>query len=334
MAKILITNSVPSDPILRQVPRRLANWCRHEFFLTPTGAPIDAWIVYDNLLQCETNLIERDRTLLITGEPPSVRRYRSAFTSQFGCVRTSHIDIRHANIVRGHEAQPWHFGMHPCRSHPRVLDYDALVSMTPPTKTKLLSVISSNKVVTEDHRQRLRFVGQLKTAFGDQIDVFGRGIRDMPDKADAIWDYKYHIALENDHSENYMSEKLPDGFLGWSFPFYSGSSYADGVFPRSSFARIDMYDPGRSISTIQAHLHSNSYESNLDKIGKARGTVLDDINLFAVLCNAYDTMDARIKARCGTNSGKVRQTQTTLLPKKNSVRLSVGRWMRSISLAA
>ncbi len=334
MAKILITNSVPTDPILRQIPRRLANWCRHEFLLTPTGAPIDAWVVYDNLLQSETNRIDRDRTILITGEPPSVRRYRSAFTNQFGAVRTSHIGIRHANILRGHEAQPWHFGMHACRSHPQVLDYDALASMTPPSKTKHLSVILSNKVVTEDHRQRLKFVEQLKSAFGDQIDVFGRGIRDMPDKADAIWDYKYHIVLENDHSDHYMSEKLPDSFLGWSFPFYSGSSYADGVFPRGSFARIDMYDPVRSIAAIQAQVHSNVCESSLDKIGKARATVLDEINLFAVLCKAYDSMDGRINTLHGTDSKKVKPTLTTLLPKKKSVRLSLGRWMRAISLAA
>ena len=332
MAQILITNSVPTDPILRQIPKRLASWCSHEFSLAPMGTPIDAWIVYDNLLGSETNPIERNRTMLITGEPPSVRRYRSVFTSQFGSVRTSHPGIQHPNIVRGHECQPWHFGMHPCRTHSQVLDYDSLASMMPPSKSKLLSVISSNKVVTEDHRQRLRFVEQLKSTFGEQIEVFGRGIRDVPDKADAIWEYKYHIALENDHSEYYMSEKLPDGFLGWSFPFYAGSKLADRVFPRGSFARIDMYDPARSIATIQAHLHSNSYERNLPIISQARRTVLDELNLFAVLCKAYDSMDARTEVRCRTISGSVKTT--TLLPKKKSVRLSVRRLMRAISLAA
>jgi hypothetical protein len=332
MAKILITNSVPTDPILRQIPRRSANWCRHDFSRTSTGQALDAWIVYDNLLQPETNRIDRRRTMLVTAEPPSVRRYRSVFTSQFGSIRTSHSSVVHPNVVLGHEAQVWHYGMHPSRSHAQILDYDDLASMKPPAKTKLLSVISSNKAVTDDHRQRLRFVEELKSAFGDQIDVFGRGIRDIPDKADAIWDYQYHIALENDHSAYYMSEKLPDSFLGWSFPFYSGSTYADGVFPQRSFARIDMYDPARSIATIQSHIEASSYPKNVDAIGMARNIVLDKLNLFAVLCDAYDSMDARLHEQLGPSRGRAKST--TLFPKKKSVRLSVDRFMRAIALAS
>ena len=329
MAKILITNSVPTEPILRQIPRRATSWCNHEFSLTSTGEAVDAWVVYDNLLKPETIMIDRRRTMLVTAEPPSIRRYRSVFTSQFGSVRTSHSTIMHSNVERGHEAQPWHFGMHPCQSHPQILDYDTLASFAPPAKPKLLSVISSNKVVTDDHRQRLRFVEKLKSAFGDQIDVFGRGIRDMQDKADAIWNYKYHIALENDHSEYYMSEKLLDGFLGWSFPFYSGSTYADRVFPKGSFARIDMYEPARSIETIQSILQSSSYERNLESIRKARSLVLNELNLFAVLCKAYDSMNSRV-IELPPRTAKL----TTLLPKKKSVRLSVRRLMRAMSFAA
>ena len=332
MASILITNSVPTDPILRQIPRRTAKWCNHRFLLLPNENAIDAWVVYDNLLKPETNRIERSRTMLVTGEPPSVRRYRSVFTSQFGSVRTSHSSIEHPELVRGHEAQVWHFGMHPCRTHSEILDYDTLAGMAPPKKTKLLSVISSNKLVTDDHRQRLRFVEQLKAAFGDQVDVFGRGIRDVPDKADAIWEYKYHVVLENDHSEYYMSEKLPDSLLGWSFPFYSGGPFADGVFPTTSFARIDMYHPAASIATIQSHIKRDSYRSHLDQIAEGRRIVLDELNLFAVLCKAYDAMKNGLENNHRQPPRKV--PLTTLLPKRKSVRLGIHRFMRSISLAA
>ena len=126
-----------------------------------------------------------------------------------------------------------------------------------------------------------------------------------------------------------MSEKLLDSFLGWSFPFYSGSTYADNVFPKGSFARIDMYDPDRSIATIQSNLQSNSYERSLESIGKARTLVLDELNLFAVLCKAFDSMNSRVLELPPRNA-----KSTTLLPKRESVRLSVRRLMRAMSLAA
>jgi len=332
MATILLTTSVPTDPVLRQIPRALPNWCNHVFVMDCSEERmIDAWFVYDNLVKPESHRVNRQRTMLITGEPPSIRRYRSAFTSQFGAIRTSHAALKHTQINRGHEAQVWHFGMHPCRSHPEILDYDTLACMPPPRKTKLLSVIASNKTVTEDHRQRLRFVDELKIAFGEQIDVFGRGIRDVPDKADAIWDYKYHIVLENDHSELYMSEKLPDAFLGWTFPFYSGSTHADKSFPEGSFARIDIVDPIRSIATIRSHIQSNSYEANRERIEEARKTVLDELNLFAVLCKEYDAMESRLPLQPHSRQRAV--NPITLLPKKNSVQLSMKRMMRALSLA-
>ena len=331
MATILLTTSVPTEPVLRQVPRAVPNWCNHKFVTECSEEQVvDAWFVYDNLVKPETHRVDRRKTMLITGEPPSIRRYRSVFTSQFGAVRTSHAAIEHPQTTRGHEAQVWHFGMHPCRTHPEILDYDTLASMSCPKKPKLLSVISSNKAITEDHRQRLRFVDELKNAFGDQIDVFGRGIRDVPDKADAIWDYKYHIVLENDHSELYMSEKLPDGFLGWTFPFYSGSTHADKSFPEGSFARVDMYDPVRSIETIRSHVQSNSYETRIEQIEKARKIVLDELNLFAVLCKTYDAMEASLSSQERMSQKTVRPL--TLLPKRNSVQLSMKRMMRAFSL--
>ena len=205
-----------------------------------------------------------------------------------------------------------------------MLDYDSLAQMNMPRKTKLLSVIASNKVITDDHRQRLRFVEQLRNAFGDQIDVFGRGIRELPDKADAIWDYQYHVALENDHSPFYMSEKLLDGFLGWSFPFYSGGEYADRVLPSGSFARIDMYDPEKSIAIIRRHISEYTFQSRMSHIAQARIVVLDELNLFAVLCKYFDSNPPM----------KGTKKPLTLLPKKRAIRLTFERFVRAIAMAS
>jgi hypothetical protein len=337
MAKILISNSFPTQPIVRQLPSQHGGWHRHDFAMSPFSGrvsplqddptPYDAWVVYDDLLVPETRRCARNRTLLITGEPPSVRKYRPPFGKQFGNVRSSHPTMSGAKAEITHEAQPWHYGMVPCNAHHETLTYDALNAMHCPSKTKLLSVISSNKVVTEDHRQRLRFVDCLKTAFGDQVDVFGRGIRDIPDKADAIWNYKYHIVLENDHSPFYMSEKLPDGFLGWSFPFYSGGPFADGIFAPGSFARIDMYRPDDSIAIIRSVIQENAFEQRMELISQSRKVVLDEINLFAVISRTVDGW----LAEQNTKPQPPKQSPITLWPKKRSIRLTFHRMLRAVA---
>lgn len=333
MGKILISNSFPSQPILRQVPRHNATWCRHQFELDDgtqesSSSSYDAWVVYDDLLRPTTRCCNRNRTILFTGEPPSVRRYRPPFTVQFAHIRTSHRNIKHVDAHHGHEAQPWHYGLFPCQAHSRTLDYDDIATLTRPNKPKLLSVIASNKVITEDHRQRLNFVEQLKSVFGDEIDVFGRGIRDIPDKADAIWNYQYHIVLENDHTPFYMSEKLPDAFLGWSYPFYSGGPHADSVFPTGSFGRIDMYSPTDSIKTIQQAIESNTAERQRECIAAARSIVLDKLNLMAVLCEKLDEWEQSTEKKPSAGNSLI-----TLYPKKQSVRLTMRRLMRSLCLS-
>lgn len=333
MSTILISNSFPDQPILRQVPRSPRRWCNHTFVSASNGEVIDGWVVYDNLLEPQTERCFRRNTLLVTGEPPTLRNYRSPFVSQFAHVRTSHSTIRHPDSLRIHEAQPWHYGLYPSQSHGQVMDYDSLSQLAAPRKTKLLSVIASNKTTTEDHRQRLRFVEHLKQAFGDQVDVFGRGIRDVADKADAIWDYRYHVVLENDRSQYYMSEKLPDAFLGWSFPFYSGGPQAEKIFPAGSFVAIDPHNPSEAIARIQASIARGDAEARQAQIHEARHVVLDEINLFAILCRFYD-QQSMIFGSYSRDSRRESPKPITLLPKKLAVRLVFQRFLRTIAAAA
>ncbi len=332
MARILLSCSFPNQPILRQIPRAERRWCTHEFRIDSHNEPVDGWVIYDNLREMQSERCDREQTLLVTGEPPSLRTYHSRFCSQFGGVITSHSRVRHRNVQHAQESQPWHYGLHPSQSHARVLDYDSIAALVPPKKTKLLSVIASNKVVTEDHRQRLAFVQVLKEHFGDQIDIFGRGIRDLDDKADAIWNYRYHVVLENDHSEHYMSEKLPDSFLGWSFPFYHGGPHATRVFPAASFIPLDIYRPTESIARMRQAIDHATSERAIPALMEARRIVLDEINLFSVLCRYYDRRlsSRNTEQRLATSS----PSRIGLYPKNRAVRLTLHRWLRSLSLQA
>lgn len=311
MPRILLSASFPEEYILRQTPGRSGNWQEFSFDARPNNEPADGWIVYDNLQQPIQQRVAPENTLLVTGEPESLRRYRSRFTSQFGHVWTSHQSIHHPQVTHAQEAQHWHYALFPGAIHGQQLGFDEIESLPRPNKTKLMSVICSSKAVSEDHRRRLEFVQTLKEHFGDQLDVFGRGIRSIEDKSEAIYDYRYHIVLENDHSQYFMTEKLGDAFLGWSYPIYFGGPEAEKHYPISSFSAIDIYKPREALTIIQNVLASETYQSRQDAIAEARQRVLYQNNFCSLLADF-----ARDKFNF-----EATQNNVQLLPKSDRARL-------------
>jgi hypothetical protein len=283
MPRILITASFPADLLQRQTPRESGQWEDFEFVFEPDGQAVDGWVVYDDLRQPLKQLCPPQNTLLITGEPASVRRYRPRFTGQFAHVWTAQSDLIHGSLTRQHEAQHWHYAMRPSQSHNDALSLDTLAALRCPAKTKLLSVICSDKQLTPDQRQRVRFTEFLQHKLGDVLDVYGRGRKPVSDKADAIWPYKYHIVLENDHCDYFMTEKISDAFLGWSYPLYYGGSEAGHRFPSGSFTALDIYQPQQALETIRQVLSRSTFESAWPALSEARRRVLQEHNLFAML---------------------------------------------------
>jgi hypothetical protein len=154
-------------------------------------------------------------------------------------------------------------------------------------------VISSDKVQTAGHRRRLKFVHRLKQHFGDQLDVFGRGIREVEDKWDAIAPYRYHIALENGVYPHYWTEKLSDTFLAGAFPLYLGCPNVTEYFPSDSLTTLDANDSTRAIATIEQAIADHRYESSAGDLAEARRLVLDQYNLFPLLADMLAASPAK-----------------------------------------
>lgn len=268
---------------LRQLPSVQKDWNQFEFTTDSNHPDLFGCVVYDDAPERLNLTIPRSHTLLITGEPPTLRTYRPRFTHQFGAVRTSHADLRHPNKTLDHEGLPWYYGLHRSDCHGSTLNFDALEALPFPEKPRKLSVIASNKTTTEDHRERLRFVERLKIEFPGQIDVFGRGIRDMSDKADAIYPYEYHIVLENDHSDYYVSEKLTDAYLGWAYPFYFGSKNADWLLPNGAFTRIDIYNPDAAVAEIKQAIANQAAAKSREIMEYSRTKILEELNLLSII---------------------------------------------------
>jgi hypothetical protein len=87
-------------------------------------------------------------------------------------------------------------------------------------KTKLVSMIASNKGWLRGHQNRLEWVEKLK----DKVDLFGSGREfQLNDKEDGLRDYMFSVSIENDASEGYFTEKLTDNFVMGTVPVYYGS---------------------------------------------------------------------------------------------------------------
>ena len=288
MIRVKLSTNFPEWPLVRQTPARAGIWGECKFFINEEIDECDFWVVYDDVVRPETTRCPPSNTLLITGEPPSVKCYHPSYTAQFACVLTCQREIHHPNVITRQQALPWMIG---CRYQQETKqwdkaygkDYDELAKLQTMPKTKRLSVLSSDKAFTPGHARRLAFVEALQAHFGDEIDVFGRGIRDVEDKWDAIAPYKYHIVIENGQFPDYFTEKLTDAIFADAYPLYTGCPNIGDYFPKDALTVVDITDPAAGIRAICAAMEANRYESSREARQVAEKLLLNEYNLFPTL---------------------------------------------------
>jgi hypothetical protein len=278
----------PDWPLARQTPQGGLRWDNCRFHINPHGGAFDYVAAYDGVPYDVTLDCPADGTLLITGEPPSIKAYDARFAAQFHTVLTCHTDLAHPRKLFSYQAHPWYVGVDRSAGAPPPKTIDDFLAEPAAPKTRLISVIASDKAVTAGHRHRKALVAKLQTHFGDQLDVFGRGIRDIADKTDAILPYKYHVALENSEFYDYWTEKLSDAYLCSTLPVYWGCPNLDRYFPEQSFLRISIYDPDAAVAIIDRAIAAAAFENAAAALEESRRRVLTEYNMFALLsrlCN-------------------------------------------------
>jgi hypothetical protein len=102
------------------------------------------------------------------------------------------------------------------------------------------------------HDFRLAWVDRLK----DKVDVFGRGLRTMARKEEALCDYMFSVTIENDQYETYWTEKILDCFVCGTVPVYHGAPDVGNYFNMDGVIILkDDFDPGKlSIDLYQSML--------------------------------------------------------------------------------
>ena len=283
---ITIKLTYPGWPIERQTPNHEGIWGNCRFLINQPVTKCDYWVVCEGLNKNEKTVCPRENIILITHEPPEIKQYPRHFLDQFGAVITCRRDIEHKNLFFNQPGLPWHVGRRQ-RNHVNVSfskDYDELISIQTFQKDKIISVITSAKTASPGHRQRLKFAHLLKKHFGDRIDIFGRGIREIEDKWDALARYRYHVALENSAVVDYWTEKLGDAYLAGCYPIYYGCPNIENYFDASSLTRIDIMHPENALGIIETCIKESRYEQSKHLIQEARDAVLNRYNVFAMIC--------------------------------------------------
>ena len=296
MIKIKLTTLSPKWPLERQTPDSTGVWRNCKFFINQNIKKCDYWVVFGGLKEKEKAICPKTNTIFIMGEPTSIKRYNPKFLKQFETIITSQRNIKHSNVIHKQQALPWMIGGKydkKTNTWPNFSkNYNELTAITNIKKSKLISVITSKKEFTKGHRQRLKFVNELKKHFGDKVSIFGRDINNFVDKWDVIAPYRYHISLENSSYKDYWTEKLSDTFLAGAYPIYYGCPNIYDYFSKNSLTTIDIKKPEKAIKIIENIIQNNQYEKSIEKITSAKKLILDKYNLFPMISDIINKRKA------------------------------------------
>lgn len=212
----------------------------------------DACFVYEKVDQPIGFKVREGQTYFIPGEPPTIKGFGTPFLKQFDTLVSFRNDLP-GKSIKGLVPclTPWRVGLDEALEREgavRHIRTPEEMKSKPIQKTKFMSMIVSNKPGTPLQRARLKLAKTLHEKYPGLVDIYGRGINDIKDKADALDPYLFSIAIENSYIPNYMTEKLTDCFVTMTVPLYSGCPNAANYY--NGFIEIDPWDINSTIKLI------------------------------------------------------------------------------------
>lgn len=316
MFKIKLVSRASNDeyilPFKNQSPDNSGIWDNCQFSFDPQDRDYDWLAIIDdtpNALENRTEILAcpPENTIFITTEPSTITKYGDSFTSQFNYVITNQNEksLPHKHAYRSQTGNVWLYGK----------DYNEIVNQTEPHKIKKLSTVCSNKRQGHTvHKQRYDFTAIMEKKI-PELERFGRGFKWIETKIEAIDDYEFHVAIENQYSPDVWTEKLADTFLGYSVPIYYGCPNISEYFPKDSYILIDIYNEEESIKKIKKIISTpGEYERRLPAVREARRKVIEEYNLLAMISKIVnehsDAPKSKISSENKIYNRRVMRTKT------------------------
>lgn len=129
-------------------------------------------------------------------------------------------------------------------------------------KTKLVSMIASNKTLCEEHRFRQKMIKK----YSNKCDHFGRGYNFLKNKEDGLKDYCFSFAIENGTYPNMVSEKITDCFMTGTIPIYYGINNIGDYFNTDG---IIILDDNFKIEDLSFELYYSKMDAVIDNFKRS-----------------------------------------------------------------
>lgn len=192
-----------------------------------------------------------------------------------GVVDQGWFRTRHHNEI-SNLVLPWHI----------TNSFDELIGNTHLPKVELISLVASTKVAFPGHQSRHDFIQKARQRFGTEIQFFGKGIKFIENKQDALLPFMYSLALENTKQDGYWTEKIVDCILCNTVPIYFGSELPPQIFPPGSYIRLDELSV-ETFETIYDMLSEHDYYSRLPSVLAAKKNLLRHHSFFPQIAKFF-----------------------------------------------
>ncbi len=132
-------------------------------------------------------------------------------------------------------------------------------------KTKMISLVSSDKAQCELHRfRRLLAEWFYETEGVDVMGTYGGG--DYIFISDSLSDYRYSIVVENNITSCYFTEKILNCFASMTIPIYIGATEIGKFFNEKGIICISPHMNKKDIEDVIRDCTIKEYELRLDAI--------------------------------------------------------------------
>jgi len=140
-------------------------------------------------------------------------------------------------------------------------------------KSKLVSMICSNKVMCQGHQHRLSWAQRLQGS----VDFYGRGFNEIHSKEEGLVDYMFSVAIENSSYGSYFTEKVQDCFATATIPIYYGAPDIGKFFnPDGIITLTDNFD----VSQLTPEMYYDKMDAVKENLEIIKSLPINEDNIY------------------------------------------------------